>query len=113
MNYSPEALDALMQEVESQGGALLPDRCEKQDITYEAPPYNAASTQRRATCGCGNETIVVSIYDAGDGKVPSGAGFARVCAVCDDVGAWPRYCDAVYNADPDMRPPDDEEGDDE
>jgi hypothetical protein len=103
--YPPDAFIALVQEVERQGGALLDDPCEKHDVVYKAPPYASPSVQEKITCGCGHQARLVTIYDKDDVAAGvGGAGFATACAVCDNIGIWPRYCDAVYEVDPELNP---------
>lgn len=104
MEYSVEAFEALQTEVESQGGALLPDTCMPQDVEFTVPPYAAASVQLEVTCGCGYDAQMVTVYDPKLKKRQGGSGFVNACAVCDAMGHWPRYSEAVYEADPRLRP---------
>lgn len=111
MIYSPEGYNALVQEIENQSGAMLPDACLPQDAVYEDPPYTHPKGRiKKATCGCGNDnTRFVNVYDTPDNDYGKsmrrrGGGFVTACAVCDNMGAWPRFEDAVYAADPDMDP---------
>ena len=113
MRYSMEALTALEQEVESQGGAVLPDECRPQDIEYKKKDgYEKTKTVRNATCGCMNETRMVSVYDPGE-ETQGGSGFCTSCAVCDSMGNWPRFAGAVHEADPELEQADDDEDEDE
>jgi hypothetical protein len=97
--YSPDALAALQESVEHQGGALLPDPCLKQDVRRTtAQGYIHNKTEKKSTCGCGNTVRFVFPYDGEDDK----AHLITVCAVCDAAGAMPRFCADVYEADPDM-----------
>lgn len=114
MRYSPEAFDAIIAEVEHQGGALLPEECVREDIRYTVPPYASPSTQKQVTCGCFNQALLVSTYDPLP-EADQASGFVTACAVCDNMGDWPRYSEAVYTADPEMDPmlDDDEDEDDE
>lgn len=95
MEYSPDELDDLISDVESQGGALLPETCEGRFAIYAIP--GSDKTIKAQTCGCGNNTMLVAPYEpaanAKDRKklLTRGAGFVRACAVCDDVGSWPRF----------------------
>lgn len=114
MDYPPDAFDALVAEVEQQGGALLPEEHLSLDVRYTVPPYARASIQRKATCGCRHQALLVSTYSPDPEIRQGGSGFVTACAVCDSVGAWPRYCDAVYDVDPELNPSfDDDEDDDE
>lgn len=120
MDYPPDAFTALVTEVESQGGALLPEPCQSEDVEYTVPPYHTASIQEGITCSCeagrrGNETRLVSIYDPALKVRQGGSGFVTACAVCDNMGTWPRYCKAVYAVDPELDPAfhdEEEEGED-
>lgn len=105
MNYSAPAFSALHREIDRQGGAMLPDLCSPQDVTYSTKGgYVRNETQKGVTCGCGNLSRFVLPYEAEPNK-PLSQGkpsFVTFCAVCDSGGAWPRTCEAVYAADPDM-----------
>lgn len=92
MNYSPDEFLALVQEVERQGGAHLPDECEPVTINYKIGNRKTKVN----SCHCGNESIFVTVYEpTADAEKRNakarGGGFARTCAVCDEMGAWPRY----------------------
>lgn len=105
MDYSPDAFSALWESIEQQSGARSPDRCTSEDVIFSVPPYTKPHTiksQRdKLLRGCGHESIFVCVYDARS-KPASGEGYVRVCAVCDNVGAWPVHQKAVLEADPDM-----------
>ena len=95
MNYSPDEFEALHTEVEAQGGVLSPDICMPTDQTYTNPPYVKENhTEKKVTCGCGNLSIFVNSY-VGENKKE---GLIRACAVCDSVGAWPRFEEVVQAA---------------
>lgn len=95
MNYSPDEWDALTEEVERQGGALLPDVCAGRFVSFTVK--NSDRVTKAKTCGCGNESMAVTIYDPHKNQSVAkkmrerGAGFARVCLVCDSVGSWPDF----------------------
>lgn len=95
MKYDPDEFNALFGAVEQQGGALLPDACTPQDVTYTKPQYAVASVYEAGTCGCRNKSMFVSPYDKGPETTSPGAGFVTACAVCDAMGAWPRYAPAL------------------
>ena len=103
MNYSPEEWDALTAEVERQGGALLPDECKGRYVSFTVK--NSDRVTKAKTCGCGNESMAVTIYDPHrNPKVAKkmrerGAGFARICLVCDSVGAWPNFAHVIDRED--------------
>lgn len=102
MEYGPNEWTGLVAEVERQGGALLPDECRSELIPELSVHHNKAET-----CGCDNQSKLVSIYEPCDFKkttgggptandqIKRGSGFVTACAVCDDMGAWPRYEKAV------------------
>jgi hypothetical protein len=93
--FTHDEINLLVAEVERQGGAILPDRCEGQELRF--PKARGKDFDLATTCGCGNETMAVVTYDpSGSSKkrkqmVERGAGFARVCLVCDLGGLWPRF----------------------
>lgn len=105
MNYSPDEWDALTAEVERQGGALLPDECKGRYVSF--PVKNSDRMTKAQTCGCGNDSMAVTIYEPHKNanvakKMRSrGAGFARVCLVCDSVGAWPSFAHVLEEPDAD------------
>lgn len=105
MNYSPDEWTALCSEVERQGGALLPDRCLPRFVSFSVP--NSDRTTKAKTCGCREEAMFVVPYDPADNKKARvemrqrGAGFARVCGVCDAVGAWPIFTHVIDTGDDD------------
>lgn len=117
LNYHPDVLDTLIQEVEIQRGALLPDPCTP--IKFKAPKKIGGPLKPAETQACGNDTLLVSVYDPGatvqyevegetvvhsvdkkeaQAMIKRGHGFITACAVCDNMGAWPRYKDAVDTA---------------
>lgn len=102
MKYLVDTLIGLIEEVESQGGALLDDLCVRREVDYSDRPHTMLDDRGRPvkthTQGCNNETRFVTIYDPGE-NVQSGAGFVTACAVCDSMGAWPRYEKAVKALD--------------
>lgn len=94
MDYSFEQFAALAAEVESQGGGHLTDECAPSVIQYAKPPGDKYDEVN--SCHCGNESIFVTVYDPGsEDQRKLGSGFARACAVCDSMGAWPRYAAAM------------------
>lgn len=93
MNYSPDEFEALHREIERQGGALLPDICEAENVVFKKPQYIRNKVEKKATCACGNLSRFVSEYDSGDPNEPSH--FIAACSVCDNMGDWPRYREVV------------------
>jgi hypothetical protein len=101
--FTLDDLNVLVEEVEHQGGAILPDRCEGQLVRFPKP--RGKGFDEAHTCGCGNETMAVVTYDpvAETSKkrksmLERGAGFARVCLVCDLGMLWPRFKSAFDEA---------------
>jgi hypothetical protein len=94
MNYSIDEFNAVAEEVEKQGGALLNEKCVAKDIIYTAPPYVKASTNFLVTCGCSNVSRFAIEYNGDDSKTH----LVTACAICDGLGAWPRYIHAYLDA---------------
>lgn len=96
MDYEYDQFAALVAEVERQGGALLPEKCEGTTIEYKMDK----KIDKVRTCECGNETMLISTYEVSGfatkkKAVERGGGFVRACAVCDNVGEWARYAKAL------------------
>lgn len=77
------------------GGADLPDTCTGHEIAYKIGKV----TRPVRTAGCGNQSLFAVPYQSEDRVIP-GPAFARVCAVDDAVGAWPRYRDKMQHLPP-------------
>lgn len=95
-SIDPDELQALITEVERQSGAMLPDRCTGQVLSYQL----AGKESKVTSCECRNKTMFVSVYDPTTfakkkGAHDNGGGFIRSCALCDSMGSWPRYREAV------------------
>lgn len=96
MEYSADEFSALCGEVERQSGALLPEECKGELITYKI----GGSASKVYTCQCNNKSMFVSVYEPTKfaekkGALDNGGGFVRACAVCDSMGSWPRYKEAI------------------
>lgn len=81
MNYSPEQFFELIEAIEAEGGVLTEDICSarRYDMTgKEGKPFSLR--------GCNNTSVFLLPYDLGDTL-----GEVRLCAVCDDLGATPRF----------------------
>ena len=95
MDYSPDEFTALRAAIERAGGAILPEKCEGTFAVFPVP--NGTRTTRTKTCHCKNNSMVVLPYEPGEDDEECadmrerGAGFVRVCAVCDSVGRWPPF----------------------
>lgn len=85
MNYSQEQFFELIAAVEAEGGSLTEDLC-------GAHSYEMVGEKSKPVMlpGCGNTSIFFVPYDLGD-KL----GELRLCAVCDDLGATPRFKHAM------------------
>lgn len=94
MIYKVATWELLAEEVEHQGGMILPEKCLPEDVEFKPPQKNIPGSH---TCGCNNFTRVVSPYAQED---EDHGGFVTACAVCDNVGAWPRYEEVVKELDP-------------
>ena len=91
MNYTLDEFQRLCEAVEEQGGALLPEACEPQDIVFTLNDgYIRNKTEKKVTQGCGHESMLVTAYQTEPGAKEN-VNFVRSCAVCDSMGAWPRY----------------------
>lgn len=94
MDYSYEQFAALAAEVEAQCGSHLPDECVPVTLEYKVP--GSERVDEVNTCHCGNESIFVTVYEPETSEARAlGSGFVRACAVCDAMGAWPRYEGAI------------------
>lgn len=93
--YSPNQFTTLCEEVDSQGGAILPDRCEPTMLKYAKPQDDGLDVAM--TCACGNNSMAAVPYtpsakpDTTKELIERGAGFARICLICDGAGLWPRF----------------------
>lgn len=92
MDYRIETFNELVKEVEGQGGAILAEKCLPEEVIYEEGRHAVPDSY---TCGCNNFSRLTSPYESEGDKV----GFVTACAVCDNVGAWPRYEDVVKSSD--------------
>lgn len=97
--YSPNQFTTLCEEVDRQGGAVLPDTCVPELLKFPKPQSDKVDLAE--TCHCYNESMAVVTYDPSDTDerrkkmAERGAGFARVCLVCDAAGLWPRFDKAL------------------
>lgn len=93
MDYTNDQFIFLLEEVDRQGGARLPERCVGSVASYKLKD----KITKTLTCFCGEESMLVIPYvpAASEKEIVKlkarGAGFATVCANCDSVGAWPRF----------------------
>lgn len=94
MNYSLDAFNTLVAEVEAQAGALAPEPCEGTAIKYPLPNDTTAIEH---TCHCQNESVAIISYDPDGDDSGLGAGFARICLVCDSAGAFPNLTDSIFD----------------
>ena len=100
--YEDDIFIRLVEEVESQGGELLPATHSPQTLTYKTPqPDGRIKTSHIAGIGCGFEALLSVPYDryevdkkGNDVGLPTLAS-VEVCAVDDCVHAWPRFCSVL------------------
>ena len=89
MNYGQDQYFDLIDEVEDQGGELQEDLCSNTRYDFTGPKSKPVTI-----AGCGNQSIFVVPYEGivrKDGEVEPGVYPLAVCAVDDDLGAWPRF----------------------
>lgn len=89
MNYDQDEYFDLMERVEEQGGELQESICANQRYDFTGP-----NSKPVTIAGCGNQSIFTVPYEgvvAKDGEVEPGVYPISVCAVDDDLGAWPRF----------------------
>jgi hypothetical protein len=111
VQYHPDDFLALSFAVEAEGGKLLAEGCEGHEFRLKVPDPNAAMKKKWKTyrsCHCDLNALMeipynpledVKLYEEKDGKevvvaeskADKGNGMAKVCAVDDAVGLWPRY----------------------
>lgn len=112
--YTADDWTNLVTEVDRQGGAVLPDPCVGEPLTFKAVSKDGKSSSTE-TCNCKNLSMAALPYEpavkAKDlAKVRErGGGLARVCLVCDVAGAWPRFAHVVEQPVRDEPEPDDDE----
>lgn len=93
MFYEPQQFETLLEEIERQSGALLPEPCMPIRLNVLGPQKPKVKPR---TCGCYNKSRFVSKYEPIDKEMlERGGGFVTSCAVCDNMGEWPRYKDAL------------------
>lgn len=101
MNYHPDDFLRLLEGVEAEGGAMLPDRCRATKYALRIPDADSELRFRDFfTTGCGQDTRFVLPYKLPKGKLGEkmesrGGGLVTVCAVDDEVGKWPRYAHLI------------------
>lgn len=87
MRYDHEAWEKLISAVEDQGGALLTTPCRPTRIPELSTARNPAET-----CGCKNESrFSFPRLDSKEEKNEKAEELVTACAVCDDMGKWPRF----------------------
>lgn len=95
MNYTEDQYERLVEAVEAVGGEYLDDLC-----TYREYGATGDLVKPLFRPGCGNMAVFLVPYEtprefAGDvtGAV---TGMVEVCAVCDELGNWPRFHGDVF-----------------
>lgn len=100
MNFHPEDFLALEEEVERQGGAVLPDTCRGVGFNIMLPNERGKRVPtRKSTCRCNNKTLLAIprlVPDDPDEEVTEKDDeLVILCAVCDDAGKMPRFRDVI------------------
>lgn len=90
MNYSQEDFIELIEAVEEQGGTHLDEDCAKKVVLVKKR-VPRGKTSRFALARCGNASLFEIPYELEDTGTAGEVGIIRVCAVDDNVGAWPRF----------------------
>ena len=98
MLYHPEDFLRLTEAIEDVGGAIVVNPCRGRKYRIKMPAAGGKSKwEDKLTSGCGNETQFLvpyrppgTIKDAGEGPHT-----ALVCAVCDELGKWPRFAHVI------------------
>lgn len=108
MLYNPDDFFALIEAVEEEGGAHLPEPCAppRYRIKLPDPASGLRRMQTMQATGCHRETRFVIPYDkpiyerhedtgkiVAEGEVEPST--LAVCAVDDDLGKWPRFAGAI------------------
>lgn len=90
MNYNHDDFLKLMEEIEFQSGLHLDQDCTPETFRLAVKP--GGPEKARLTTGCGNPTLFEIPYaqESSDGTTAT-MGKVIACAVCDDLGRWPRF----------------------
>lgn len=93
MRYSEEQFFALMDEIEFQGG----EHCQHSHApdSFRLKLHPDGPEKVRETTGCNNPTLFDVSYALPSTAAVAKMGKARVCAVCDNIGQWPRFAHAL------------------
>ena len=93
MDYEPEQFLKLIEAVEEQAGAVLPDACEPKRFQLNQPKKDGSENiVTLATQGCGKHARFMIQYSPTNSAEPK---FITLCAYCDNVGAMPRFREAL------------------
>lgn len=92
MNYSQDEFIALMDVIEEAGGMHLDMDCTPERFRLKTSPDGPERI--RETQACGNPSLFDIPFPLPDGSDLVNTGTVRVCAVCDNVGLWPRFTES-------------------
>lgn len=88
MDYTEHQFDELITRVEREGGVHLDELCGVREYTLTGPVGTDEDEQRTLMLpGCGNYSLFEIPYEDESGDVHP----IELCAVCDDLGAMPRF----------------------
>lgn len=97
MNYSQQEFFALMEEVEFQGGEHVDTPHMPDTFRLKSSPDGPEKTQE--TCGCKHAALFNIPYGLPNSGGTAEMGTALACAVCDNMGQWPRFTHALGSAE--------------
>lgn len=92
MDYTQDQFFALMDAIEEVGGRHLDGKC--LPVKYK---FTGDQIKPDFLGGCKKEALFEIPYTK-SAKSVSQTNSIKVCAVCDDVGLWPRFIDQVRKA---------------
>lgn len=84
-----------MAAIEADGGSHVQEKHMGTEFELEFPTPRGKRKRKFRTAACKQEALFDIPYDDGKGRAAS----VRVCAVDDNVGAWPRFAGAVSRED--------------
>jgi hypothetical protein len=95
MKYSEDEFLSLLVQIEEQGGRLLDDKHETKLVQLEMlREYEATGKLMKVRLrGCGEQAMFEVPYEGTDSRGTS----IVACAVCDNIGAWPRFSQVAPN----------------
>lgn len=91
MDYTNSEFEALKAKIEAAGGVQLETDCTFRSYTLTGPVGKEVGDETLLLPGCGNATIFEIPYETESGDMKP----IHLCAVCDDLGATPRFLTEV------------------